>query len=409
MPFAVVAGAVLAAGAKVANKKSKRDANRRAARNIKYNPWSMDTGIGSVGVDPLTRKMTAGFDPTTQNMRDLMMSNASMFGGQDAPNMALANWGFNQANTDMPGAYAGAQDSLSLNPYALNQYDQQMGMGMGNMFGAAQGALGQAGRYAMGMGPGQMESQMMFGQGMGLLGSQPQSYQQVADQQLALLRQQAAPQEEQSRNALMNKLFSMGQLGGSGGGMMLNQFGQGLGQADLARQVTAQNFGNSLYSQDLQASLQRQGIGANLMQGGQQGMFQGTELMNQLGQTGIQGMGMYGDMANQMYSNRMGYQDAIASRGQQRMANAMQLFGLGSDAYTQNVQNLNQLNQGMLGHSAQLIDLMGLSSKQGEIEANVGAMKGPYTAKTAGSVWADSASAVGGLLTKFGMSGGGGG
>lgn len=71
----------------------------------------------------------------------------------------------------------------------------------------------------------------------------------VYNQNLSLLRQQAAPQEDQAYNALQNKLYSQGRLGSTGGGLDITAFAKGLGEADVARQLAAFNTAQGVAGQ----------------------------------------------------------------------------------------------------------------------------------------------------------------
>ena len=74
----------------------------------------------------------------------------------------------------------------------------------------------------------------------------------IADRQLGLLRQAAAPQEQQAQRSFIQDLYgsgrgavtgAVGDEGSMGGGRLAAAFGQGLGRADLDRQVQAQEMG----------------------------------------------------------------------------------------------------------------------------------------------------------------------
>lgn len=77
---------------------------------------------------------------------------------------------------------------------------------------------------------------------------------------LANLRAQAAPQEQQQQQSLLDNQFKMGTLGTSGGALQTEAFARGLGQADLTRQTTATSLEDSL----LNSAFSRFGQTANL-------------------------------------------------------------------------------------------------------------------------------------------------
>lgn len=72
------------------------------------------------------------------------------------------------------------------------------------------------------------------------MGSDPQA---AANDRYNLLTKQAAPGEEQARNALQQKLFAQGRLGTSGGGVDTKALYDSQGNADLGRQAMGQDYG----------------------------------------------------------------------------------------------------------------------------------------------------------------------
>ena len=100
---------------------------------------------------------------------------------------------------------------------------------MGGSAALMGGSAGQMGNTAammqnLGMGmfgggvPGQGMAYDMYGMGRSAFGERPQSYQSVADQQLAQMRAASAPYEERAGLALQQNLFNTGRLGTRGGG-----------------------------------------------------------------------------------------------------------------------------------------------------------------------------------------------
>lgn len=83
------------------------------------------------------------------------------------------------------------------------------------------------------------------GQAQNAFGALPGTQQQSTADTLALLRQQAAPQEERDFARLQDNLFATGRSGTSGGGLMMESFAKGLGQADLSRQLAASGEGRA--------------------------------------------------------------------------------------------------------------------------------------------------------------------
>ena len=85
----------------------------------------------------------------------------------------------------------------------------------------------------------------------------------LGQQRLDILRQQAAPFEQRAFNNLQTNLFNTGRLGTTGGGLQTEAFARGLGQADLGRQLAAQDFG----FQQQNAAAARAGQFTNQLQG----------------------------------------------------------------------------------------------------------------------------------------------
>lgn len=113
-------------------------------------------------------------------------------------------------------------------------------------------------------------AQQMAQMGQNYLG---RNYNNIFDQRLATMREQAAPFEERAQNSLTQKLFSMGQLGpnSTAGNRQVESFGRGLAQADTGRVLDAMGFAEQLYGRDQQlgANLYGQGV-QNLLNYGTQ-------------------------------------------------------------------------------------------------------------------------------------------
>ena len=450
----------------------------------KYRPMDVYSGFGTVDYDKKGRTIKSTLTPEQQALADQYGGLASSYLG-GGPYGALSQQTTGMAGAQIPGLFQGALDYSQFNPastYAYqgllgglagqsagygsamgglagaygglanqfgglaqqyNPLSQQLG-GIGQQYGALGGATGmlggqfgnmaglaqqQAMQAAMGGPVGGGMAQDMYGRGQQLLGSSPQSYQDVFNQRLGLLRQQAAPQEERAQNSFLNRLYSMGQLGpnSTAGNRLAEGFATGLSQADTTRQLDAMNLSEALYGRDLSASLQNRGIGAGLMQGGLGGLQAGAGLQGQLGQgwMGLGGnllgnqMGAYGQMGNflgaqqgivgqqgdflgaqggmlgqmgnmygqagnmytgaanllnqqaqfgtQGYGADMAAQDIVNQRAQQRISNAMSLFGFGSDLNSQALQQGASLQaaQGQMFGNLQNTAALGHTAGQG--------------------------------------------
>ena len=249
------------------------------------NPWNVNGLFGNAQFDPNSRTATANSDPMQAQLRALFGQNAqNMMGG--GGNNPFLNFAQQTGNTGIPGLFGDMQSTLQNMPSgAFDQFNQQM-----------QGAQGIANQDLQ-----------------GLMASR-----------LGLLRQQAAPQEQQQYNSLQNRLFGQGRLGSTGGGNEVQSFARGLGEADLSRQMQAQNLG-------LQA---------------QQG--------------NLQQAGMLSNLAGQGFQGALNYNDLGANRAGQRMQNAMSLFGFGNQLQGQQQQQGLQGLQGMLGIDQNQMNMMAL-------------------------------------------------
>lgn len=272
------------------------------------------------------------------------------------------------------GLLAAQQADVAL-PGARNQLFQQLAEpGLLNM---------QGGRLAMDFTRQNQQAGLLTGDAMGLFG-RAGTYadrilgggaQDVADQRLALLREQAAPFEQRQFNRLQNNLFSTGRLGITGGGLQTEAFARGLGQADLARQVEAQNMG-----------LQQQQFAQGLL---------GTA--SGLGQLGIQGVGAQRHGTQNLTQLLEGLDTAGLNRAQQRMQAAEGLFGFARDVgdYTYGAAQ-NRL-AGAQNIETGLRNLIALSGNIASQQATAGANQAQYINQQGGS-------AIGGLLSGLGTS-----
>jgi hypothetical protein len=137
---------------------------------------------------------------------------------------------------------------------------------------------------------------------------------------LDTLRQQAQPFEERAFSSLQDNLFATGRMGTSGGGLQMESFARGLGQADLSRQLAA--------GQEARAAQQNAlGVGTGLAsQGSGIAGLQDSLLNNAFGRFG-QSAEFSRALSGDRYARTLGgAQFGIdAGRG---------LFGLGQDALT---------------------------------------------------------------------------
>ena len=381
----------------------------------KYKPYDVTSGMGTVDYDKKGKRINMTLSPEQQAFADQYGEQALQY-MQGGPYGQQARGLTESALGQMPGMFGDAMSASQFDPSGTNQYQQllaqlggqtgQIGAGYGMLGGQFQNLSGQVGglggqfgglsnqanQYAMqqaqdGMAAGGM-ARGMFSQGQELMGSMPQSYQDVAASRLDLLRQQAQPYEQRAQNSFLQRQQAMGRMGSTGGQRDIEAFASGQAQADTTRQLDSQNMAETLYGRDQQAALQKMGYGANLMAGGLGGMqnagaqaqgwmgmggnFLGQQLgaMNdqsrmfgQFGDTLGAQAALYGQQANfggAGYSAGMQAQDITNARAQQRMGNAYNLFGFGAgiekDALSTGVGlHGNQVNMyGQLQNNANL-------------------------------------------------------
>lgn len=438
MPAAIpIAG--LAIGALGAKKQA--DAQNKAAsaasQAAQFNPYDINGSFGNVNFGNGSVSASGGgqADALRQMLGD-QAGNLFSGGGLGDFQSFISQLG-NQGLPSIFGDAMGQSGNLPTGSY-LNQQGT-----MGMLGGQAQGLLGNFMQQGNGQ-YGGLQSQLA-GQGMNLLGQAGQAaqggfgntfnllnqasqgvptgggFEDLINSRLGMLRDQAAPFEGRALDSLQNRLFSQGRMGSTGGSMDMEAFARGLGQADLSRQLSAQDLGMQAQNQQFQQQLQRSGmfgnlantsLGAETQQGqgmaallgqlgqgalGQAQGFGGLDLQRALGFSGqLPGLlGLTGDFANQGMAGATDYSNLTNQRAQQRLSNSLSLFGFGQD-----VQG-NQLNQGLsaLG-GQQSIDqqLMQLIALGG----NIGGQQAYAGGNQARSLLQGGASAGGSLLGGIG-------
>jgi hypothetical protein len=339
---------------------SGRDAQRSLsnAQNLAgFSPTSIYGGdLGQItGTD-------GGFNLTPSQQQQML---SGLFGGAASSLLGGRGSGYGAGFLELGGA--GVQPAYEAYQGALGQAlpTQQFGA-QNNLLSLLQGqtqGFGQGGLLAGLAGMGQVgnafqQGQGFLGQAQGLLG-QAGNVQGLVDDRLSALRSQAAPQEERQFNSLQNRLFSQGRLGSTGGSRDIEAFARGLGEADLGRQMAAQDLG-----------LRTSGLlqqGAGIAGGLGQGLFgQGFGAAGQFGGMGLNALGQTAGFGQQGLQNLLNLQDVGISRAGQRMQNAMGLFGFGQDIFGQNIGQALQATQGVSGALAPLFDLGNLSARFSE-------------------------------------------
>lgn len=239
MPFGLFSGIASAVGAlgsafssnraARAQERAARDAAARA-REAELNPFSAFTGAGTGFFNPATGRLETRLSDRLQGQQDFLDNLAGLFGSN--------------INQDFSGGAAGTIDALSsvigIQPQSNEGLFGALQSGIGaNLFGAQ----ADIDRARQGVAPGL--GNQAFNLAGGFFGDLAGGSEGARNRQLDLLRQQAAPFEERAFGNLQQNLFSTGRLGTSGGALQTEAFARGLGQADLSRQLAANQEGRA--------------------------------------------------------------------------------------------------------------------------------------------------------------------
>lgn len=306
-----------------------------------FNPYGAMTGAGQFGFS----NGQGGFaeNAQTQAMRGMLTGGAMQgFGGGmlNDPNFAAA-WGQNDIAGAMGQANQASQMSAmpGVDPSIQNFFNLGQSLGQGfdprspqDMSGGQMDQLRSAG----------IANQMAAGDMTGL-----------QNQELATMRAAAAPEMNRQFNKLQDRLFAQGRLGSTGGAENMRGLFEAQGQQDLGFQQEAFNRAATrsglLSNLGLGQTGQAAGLqGQNL--GQQQNLIQNIMGANQLGSSAM----------SQNFQNQLAGIGQQQSAGNQRLMNALNIFGVGQGAQNQGfgqgiqaqnaLQNMNQFGlTGILG------------------------------------------------------------
>lgn len=236
MPFGLIGGLIGGLGsafssnrAARAQERAARDAAARAAE-AELRAFSSNTGAGTASFDPATGRLRTSLSDRLQGQQGALDNLASLFGGNIGQDFSQGAGG----TIDDLGAVLGFQPTSNESLFS----GLQSGIG-GNLFGAQ----GDIFRARQGVAPGL--GNQAFNLAGGFFNDLAGGGEAARSQQLDLLRQQAAPFEERAFGNLQQNLFSTGRLGTSGGALQTEAFARGLGQADLSRQLAANQEGRA--------------------------------------------------------------------------------------------------------------------------------------------------------------------
>lgn len=327
--MAAVTAGVIAAGASAASsirgarqaENQQRAANQRfenaAIRNFGFNAGGM-----SGGFDPATGQLTTNLGSRLGGQQQLFDQLAAGFGNRDvAGELAPLQGLFGQMQgvagmQPQTGDFSGLQNMIGSN-LGLAQGD------IGNAFGMRAGLQGfGADRFG--------QANSMFNEAFGG-GSEA-----ARSRTLDLLRQQAAPFEDRAFSNLQNNQFATGRLGSSGGALQTEAFARGLGQADLSRQLAANQEGRNFQQNALGLAQGFQNAGTGAASLGE----------NLLGNAFNRFSGMArlaSDVERQRFGQQMGAQNNAFNQLGQLFTTQTGLTGMNRDFQQQDLGNMLRL------------------------------------------------------------------
>jgi len=440
------------------------DLARELAAQAQFRPYNVAGPLGNVTVEGQQINISP-----TQQQAALQQQLFGLTGGAlgRAQDPALMNI-FQQAPgqlQQLTQQFIGQETAI---PGAAQALQQQLGALGGEALGMGRGLLGQAQNLPSAMGavsplvggaplarsPEEALTSQAAGAGLGLLGEGAAgarsltgtlagtggellrgaaggapSFNQLASERLASLRASARPAEERTTQAALERLYSQGRLGTTGGQRALGELARAQEEADIARTIAAQDFAQQQQNVLANQAIQRgqlglsalggalggqqflTGTGTNLLgMGTQVGQFgrtlqeqargmdintllaaTGQDVAARMGQAGL-GQGLFGlgaQLPSTIFGAQQAADQAALSRGAQRIAAAEGLFGFGQQARTGELGMGLQAMQAQQAQFNPLIQLANIASGMGSAQAlgaargadlQYGAFGSPYTA-----------------------------
>jgi hypothetical protein len=239
--------------------------------------------------------------------------------------------------------------------------------------GAAGGAVGRAveGLGTAGSGAGDLRSTAFRGAARQAEAAGA-GFPDVFDRTLSTLRAQAEPFETRALQNLQQQLFNTGQLGGTGGGLQLEAFARGLGQADLGRQLSA--LGEARAAQESAAGVASglAGIGGNvadlddrLLSSAFSRFGQVTGLASDLANTRLRNQL---DLAREQFGRFLSSGQFGADLGRTQIGQLFDLARFGQGTEQQDFLNQLGLNQELFNRGQTLLgNELGLASLPGTL------------------------------------------
>lgn len=344
---------------------------------------------GNAAVNPDTGTIDLNVTGASADIQDklLRVAQGNLDGGKNRNFLDLIN---NLSRSQIPGLFGEQQNNLS------NVLSPQAALNAAGQFGALGDASALFGLQGLsGAFDGQNTDALsaeVAQRGFGALDSG--SFNDLAAQRLTSLRDQARPAEENAVNRKFNSLFNQGRLGTTGGQEGLGRLAEAQNQADLGRQINSLDFAQNQRNQENQ-------FGSNLL--GQ--AFAGFGNQNNLNlNRGNFGANLFSG-ASQNFAGQLGafgtFDQSTLSAGQNRLANAQNLFGFGQNAQSANFDQMlkalgasQSIDSGVLDQ-AKLAASVGQAQGQGGF--NAGQLAGPNPFGTALAGLGNSISNSGGF------------
>lgn len=344
--MAAVTAGVAAVGASAYSSyksgKEQAKASKRAAQAAEYKPFNvygLSTGESLVGTNPETGRWEARIGNGNGMLK--MFERQAMNRALTATNLNTDNafelqFMRQQAIRDQRGL---ARDAMRMNPEnTVGGYAnllQQGGRSGGFLNAIGQGLANEFGQAMRGPNPGQIQSNILFGQGQNFLN---RNYNDIANDRLSLLREQAAPEMARQAGAFTNNLQKYGLLNNSSSsGVLAEGFARGQAEADINRQIAAGDFADRQRATDL-------GVGQNLIGQGMSGLFAGDSAnLNRLASLSGQADRLFGSAFNQsgqMFDAGQAVDNSLMSNASRRIALNERLLGFSRDVANQDINTL---------------------------------------------------------------------
>jgi hypothetical protein len=217
---------------------------------------------------------------------------------------------------------------------------------------------------------------------------------------LDTLRAQARPTEERAVNSKFQNLFSRGTLGSTSGARAIGELALAQEQADIGRQIAAQQVGMQQFGQLQNAGQGLLGLGANQLLAGSQNQ---QNLAQLLGAQGLSNINSQRDFLGTQFNAQQGVSSLMSQRPLERLQAAQGLFGFGQQAAGTDLQQAISGINARLAMNADLRNLVALGGNIGGQQASAGAQAAQYINQTGTSPLGAGLSGIGTGLFNAGL------